>query len=286
MTPSVDSTRGASLDSSRGGAPASAQPVNLGAVGYLNARPLTWALDRSPDRWRIRYDIPSVCSRLLHDGDVNLGLIPSIDYLQSPDYRFVPGVGIGSRGPIASVALFTRVPLGDIKRIALDTSSRTSVALVRVLSHHRFRITPEFVPHGPDLEEMSRRADAALLIGDPALEAPHEALGLEKIDLGTEWTAMTGLPFIYAAWTGRTGAVGPTEVSLLQQAQDEGVRSAGAIAVEYGHGDPALTALADGYLRDNVKYGLGPDEARGLQMFLDYAADLKLAPARRLLEFF
>ena len=105
-------------------------PVRLGAVGYLNARPLTWALDRVPERWQIRYDLPSVCSALLYAGDVDLGLIPSIDYLEASDYRLVPGVGIGSRGPVASVALFTRVPLEGIRRIALDTSSRTSVTLV------------------------------------------------------------------------------------------------------------------------------------------------------------
>src|SRR5688500_4671688 len=103
--------------------------VRIGAVGYLNARPLTWALDRYPERWQMRYDVPSVCARLLHDGTVDLGLIPSIEYLRSPDYRFVPGVGIGARGPVASVALYTRVPLSEVREIALDTSSRTSVAL-------------------------------------------------------------------------------------------------------------------------------------------------------------
>ena len=91
-------------------------PVRIGAVGYLNARPLTWALDAHPERWPIRYDLPSVCAPLLHAGEVDLGLVPSIDYLQDPDYRFVPGVGIGSRGPIASVALFTRVPVERIRR--------------------------------------------------------------------------------------------------------------------------------------------------------------------------
>ena len=85
--------------------------VRIGAVGYLNARPLTWALDREPARWHVRYDVPSVCAALLHDGEVDLGLIPSIEYLQSDDYRFVPGVGIGSRGPVASVALYTRKPV-------------------------------------------------------------------------------------------------------------------------------------------------------------------------------
>ena len=181
------------------------RPIRIGAVGYLNARPLTWALDSDPVRWTIRYDLPAVCSALLHAGDVDLGLVPSIDYLRNPAYRFVPGVGIGSRGPIASVALFTRVPVGEIRSIALDTSSRTSVTLVRVLCRHRFHIEPHFVPHGPDLPAMVAAADAGLLIGDPAFEADHRALGLQKVDLGEEWTAMTGLPFIYAAWTGRPG---------------------------------------------------------------------------------
>ena len=262
------------------------RPLRLGAVGYLNARPLTWALDRAPERWQIRYDVPSVCSALLHTGDVDLGLIPLFDYLEAPDYRLVPGVGIGSCGPVASVALFTRAPLDGIRRIALDTSSRTSVALVKVLCHHRFHITPEFVSHGPDLEAMTQGSDAALMIGDPALEADHESLGLLKIDLGSEWTLMTGLPFVYAAWTGRATAIGQSDVRLLQAAQEEGVRSTAAIAAEYGRGDAAATARAAAYLSDNVRYGIGPDEAKGLQMFLDYTADIGLAPRKRSLEFF
>jgi chorismate dehydratase len=212
--------------------------------------------------------------------------VPSIDYLNEPEYRLVPGIGIGSRGPIASVALFTRVPIAAVRRIALDTSSRTSVALVKVLSRYRFHIEPEFVPHGPDLKAMIQAADAALLIGDPALEADPAALALEKIDLGFEWTAMTGLPFIYAAWTGRPGVIGAPEVRLLQEAQAEGVSATDAIAGEYGRGNPAVIARAAAYLRDNVKYGLGPDEISGLQTFLDYAAEVNAAPRKRRLEFF
>lgn len=261
-------------------------PLRVGAVGYLNARPLTWALDGSPDRWAIRYDLPSVCSSLLHAGQVDLGLVPSIDYLQDPDYRFVPGVGIGSRGPIASVALFSRVPIARVTSIALDTSSRTSVALIRVLCRHRFGIEPEFVAHGPDLAAMTAAADAGLLIGDPAFETDHQALGLQKTDLGEEWTAMTGLPFIYAAWTGRPGTVTAADVTALQEAQRAGVHAVDAIAAEYGRGNVRRAARAAAYLRDNVKYGLGPDEAAGLQLFLNYAADLGLAPRRRQLEFF
>jgi chorismate dehydratase len=260
--------------------------VRIGAVGYLNARPLTWALDRHPDRWQMRYDVPAVCAALLHAGEVDLGLIPSIDYLRSPEYRLVPGVGIGSRGPVASVALYTRVPLERITSIALDTSSRTSATLIRVLCRHHFGIDPAFVPHGPDLAAMTARHDAGLLIGDPAFDVDHAALGLTKVDLGAQWTEMTGLPFIYAAWTGRAGAIGADQVRWLQEAQADGVRDTQAIAAEYGRGDAARTARAAVYLRDNVKYGLGPDEAAGLQLFLDYAVDLGVAPGPRRLEFF
>jgi chorismate dehydratase len=260
--------------------------IRIGAVGYLNARPLTWALDRFPDRWHVRYDVPSVCARLLNAGEVDLGLIPSVEYLSAPDYRFVPGVGIGSTGPIASVALYTTRPVPEIRTLALDTSSRTSVALIKVLCRHRFGIEPEFVPHGPDLVAMTTIADAGLLIGDPAFDADHAALGLTKIDLGQEWTAMTGLPFIYAAWTGRAGAVSADDVRALQEAQAEGLVSIDAIAREYGGTDALVAARAASYLRDNVRYGLGPREAEGLQLFLDYAADLGVAPARRRLEFF
>jgi chorismate dehydratase len=260
--------------------------VRIGAVGYLNARPLTWALDREPHRWLVRYDVPAVCAALLHEGEVDLGLIPSIEYLQSDDYRFVPGVGIGSRGPVASVALYTRKPIEDVRRIALDTSSRTSVTLIQVLCRHHFHIDPGFVAHGPDLAAMTSTCDAGLLIGDPAFDADHEALGLRKIDLGEMWTEMTGLPFIYAAWTGRPAAVNDGVVESLQQAQAEGVRAREEIAAEYGAGDVDRAARAAVYLRDNVKYGLGSQEAAGLQMFLDLAADMGLAPRRRTLEFF
>lgn len=256
-------------------------PVRLGAVVYLNARPLTWALDRSPSRWQVRYDVPSVCAELLHGAHVDLGLIPSIEYLHGSGYRFVPGVGIGSRGEITTVALYTRKPIRGVRTIALDASSRTSVALTRVLCEKRFGIAPEFVTHGPDLAAMMARCDAALLIGDPAFDADHEALGLEKIDLGVEWTAMTGLPFIYAAWTGRPDAVGPGDVEALQRAQEEGVAAIDTIAAEYGRGDDHVTRRAARYLRDNVRYALGPEEAAGLQLFLDYAAELGLGPSRK-----
>ncbi len=260
--------------------------LRLGAVSYLNARPLTWALDRDAGRWEIRYDIPAVCASLLASHDVDLGLVPSVEYLRSPSYRLIPGVGIGSYGPVASVALYARVPLDQVRRIALDTSSRTSVALLRVLCHRRWGIRPEFVPHAPDLAAMTKTHDAGLLIGDPALEADHGTLGLTKFDLGEEWSAMTGLPFVYAAWTGPPGRITTADVEALQMAQSVGTQSFAEIAAEYGGQDPARVARAAAYLRDNMKYGLAAAASEGLQLFLDYAAELGVAPSRRRLEYF
>ena len=260
--------------------------IRLGAVGYLNSRPLTWVLDRSPDRWQIRYDVPAVCAQLLHTRQIDLGLVPSIEYLRAEDYRFVPGIGVGSMGRVASVALFARCPVGDVRRVMLDTSSRTSVVLLKVLCRHRFHIAPEFLEPRGGAALPGREDEAVLLIGDPALDLDHEAHGLRKIDLGEEWTAMTGLPFVYAAWTGAAGVVSGADVSALQEAQAEGIHARDAIAAEYGRGDQAATRRAVDYLRDNVKYGLGPEEAAGLQAFFDFAVDLGLAPAKRPLEFY
>jgi predicted solute-binding protein len=160
------------------------------------------------------------------------------------------------------------------------------VALIQVLCRYHFRINPRFVPHGPDLAVMTRDFDAGLLIGDPAFEADHVALGLQKIDLGLEWSHMTGLPFVYAAWTGRPGPVSGGDVSALQDAQRQGLAAVDLIAAEYAHGDSARIAKAARYLRDNVKYGLGAEEAAGLQMFPGLRRGPGLAPQRRAVEFF
>src|SRR4029079_13463924 len=118
--------------------------ARLGAVGYLNARPLVYGLDKRSDLFDLRFDVPSRCATLLHAGEIDLGMIPSIEYLRGPvPYAIVPDLGIISDGDVASVALFTRVPLKQIRRIGLDTSSRTSAGLTRVLCREAWDIAPE-----------------------------------------------------------------------------------------------------------------------------------------------
>ena len=261
------------------------KPVRLGAVSYLNTKPLVHGLDARRDLFDLRFDVPAQCAALLHEGRIDLGLIPAVEYLRG-DYRIVPGVSIASDGPVASVALFSRVPVNEIGTLALDTSSRTSVALTKVLCAQRWNIAPKFVSSDPDLAAMLARADAALVIGDPALTIDHVQLGLKKIDLGSEWLAFTGLPFVYAMWCGREGACGPEHVAELNAARDRGAADIDAIARAESHGDAGRQAVIDAYLRDNLKHGLGEREVAGLRRFHELAAQQGLAPGLRDLTFY
>jgi chorismate dehydratase len=253
-------------------------PVRLGAVGYLNARPLVYGLDRNP-HFHLRYDIPSECARLLHAGTIDVGLIPSIEYLRGGPYRIVPDLAIASRGAVASVALFTTRTVGDIRSIALDTSSRTSVALVQVLCARLFKIQPTIESRGPDLADMLARCDAALIIGDKALFQEPLVDGpsrIEKIDLGDAWLRLTGLPFVYAFWAGRPDALTAGDVAALQNARDEGVRRPEELARTYLADTPDRQATGARYLRDNIKYYLGDEERAGLDAFYRYAVETRV----------
>lgn len=268
--------------------------VRLGAVSYLNARPLVCGLDRSP-RFTLRYDLPSECTRLLHAGDIDVGLVPSIEYTRGDSYRIVPSLAITSDGPVASVALFSTCPIANARSIAMDTSSRTSVALVQVLCKRVFGIDPAIETHGPDLPGMLSRCDAALIIGDNALLQPgiqHPVPGTRhpvpviKTDLGKAWTDWTGLPFVWAFWTGRAGALGAQDVRALQQARDANLTQLDVIAREFFRDSPQHHALGAEYLRTNIRYHLGDRERAGLEAFFRYASEIGIAPDAGSLRFY
>jgi chorismate dehydratase len=244
--------------------------TRLGAVSYLNVRPLVYGLERRSDLFSLRYDVPAVCAELLHGRQIDIGMIPTVEALRSRSYHFVPDLGIVSDGPVASVAVFTRVPIDRVQRLGLDASSRTSAGLAMVLCHERWGIEPEFVSVQPEAAARLEGCDAALLIGDPALFLDHEAAGFQKIDLGAEWTSLTGLPFVWAAWTGRAGKVGSAEIAALQRARDEGVAHTDEIADAYC--GPERAATGRRYLRENIKYRFGAREAEGLQLYYDLVA--------------
>jgi chorismate dehydratase len=243
--------------------------ARLGAVDYLNARPLVYGLELRADLFSLRFDVPSKCAALLHEGSIDVGMIPSIEYVRGRDYRIVPSLGIISDGPVASVALFTTRPLDTVRSIAADTSSRTSYALLRILCVERFGIDPDFQPMAPDPESMLHRCDAALLIGDPALFLDHERLGANKIDLGEEWTALTALPFVWAFWAGRRNALSDQAIDTLITARDRGVSASGEIAAAYCGPERAERGRA--YLRENIQYTLGSREQAGLLKYYELA---------------
>jgi len=294
--------------------------IRLGAVGYLNARPLVYGLERVPG-FDIRYDIPAECARLLHTHETDIGLIPSIEYLRGPQpYAIVPGAGVTSNGPVASVAIYTRRNPRDIRTIAMDSSSRTSVALATVLLQREFRVAPEPVSMAADLDAMLAKADAALIIGDVALflddvtvrlkpdttgegsaRLKPDATGegsarlnpdtvgrapIAKLDLGELWTRSTGLPFVYAVWTGWPNAATQDDVAALQRARDEGIAHTDQVAAAYYPGDPERQAVAARYLRDNIRYRVGDGELEGLRTFYRYAAELNLVSFDGRLRFF
>lgn len=260
-------------------------PVRLGAVDYLNVRPLVHGLSGRTDV-SLRFDVPSVCARLLAEGAIDLGMVPSITYVDRVTDRIVPGVCIGSVGAVASVAIFTRRPMREVGSIALDTSSRTSAALVRILCHRVFEIAPTFAPHAPDLGAMLATADAALLIGDPALFADAGAHQAAKIDLGAVWTDMTGLPFVWAFWSGPAGAADPETVALLQAAAGEGVRHIERIAADYCADDPARIPVAARYLREHLRFEFDEAAAEGLETYFREATAAGVVSGPRPLEFF
>ncbi len=254
--------------------------TRIGAVGFLNARPLSHGLAQQ-EGIALRQDVPSVCARLLHEGGIDVGLVPVIELLRGQvEYDIVPGLAIGCDGAVNSVALFSRRPIGEVRRIALDVSSRSSVGLVRVLCRHHFGITPEFVDARPDLAGMLDEADAALLIGDPALRAPFVALAATKTDLGQAWKAFTGLPFVFAVWAARPGTLTPALVAQLQQARRAGEAAIPAIAAAEAAGDAGEAERLATYLRTNIRYDLDEAALEGLTRYLTLAMDDGLAPRR------
>jgi chorismate dehydratase len=270
--------------------------VRLGAVGYLNTRPLVYGLERSP-RFDLRFDVPSKCAELLHSDRIDLATIPSIEYLRpagaaGSSYRIAPDLAIASRGAVASVALYSTRPIGDVRSVALDTSSKTSVALVRILCGRLFRIDPRFEEQPPDLGVMLAQCDAALMIGDNALFSEHHNLRgpgnstVEKIDLGDAWTTLTGLPFVWAFWAGREGRLSQRDIDALQHARDEGVQHPDVIAREYFSDQPDRQTAGTRYLQDNIKYYFGSDERAGLERFYQYAYEAGLVASAGPLQFY
>ena len=256
-------------------------PVRVSAVEYLNARPLVEGLESQSGLFDLRFDAPARCAAHLHDRSADLALIPSIEYLQSPDYRIVPNLAVASEGAVASVALFTTRPVTSLRSIAVDSNSRTAAMLLRILCAEAWEIEPKLVKLRPDLPVMLKRCDAALIIGDAALFLEAEEKGLEKVDLGEEWTVLTSLPFVWAAWVGRRDVLTAEHGRALEAARAQGEEAVDDIVARHCPDDEERREIGRRYLRENVSFGLDERARSGLRKFYEYAWEQRLIPVQR-----
>lgn len=239
--------------------------------------------------FEVSYTVPSACAEMLRTGQADIGIIPAITYQTIPDLVVIPEVCIASNGPVRSILLVSQVPLGKIKTVSVDTSSRTSVALLEILfrkgwlfSNHKSQITnyelqiPRFLPTTPNLEKMLKTCDAALLIGDPALTVSHSKFAA-VVDLGEAWTRHTGKPFVYAFWAVRKAAledyVKTTDLaSIFQQSRDHGLIHVDDIAREWSPRVAISESEVKSYLNKSIDYKLQTEELGGLKLFFQLAS--------------
>lgn len=259
-------------------------PLRIGAVNYLNTKPLIHELDTLAPEAELVLEVPSRLADRLADGALDVALIPAIEYFRAGTYTVVPDIAIASCGPVLSVTLFSRVPWPAIRSVALDEGSRTSAALTQILLRKRYDVRPELLPLPLDQAADDANADAVLLIGDRAMRACLPGFTY-AYDLGQEWHDWTGLPFVYAFWAVRAGVeLGPVEAAL-REARRRGLLHVGRIA----HREAPLLGLDAGfcrrYLSNIIRFDLGPREQAGLHHYYMLACELGLARRGVSLEF-
>jgi chorismate dehydratase len=240
--------------------------MRIGAVNYLNSKPLVYQLEKLATRNRLLFDLPSRLADSLASGRLDVALIPSVEFIRTPGYTIVSDAVVACRGAVRSVKLHFRVPPRDVKRIALDEGSRTSAALAMILLQELAGVTPEreSLPIGCGTHDTD--ADAVLLIGDRAMQAA-DATFVEVWDLGETWQSWTGLPFVFAMWVARAGIETASLAHTLAAARDRALSHLAEIAAEEAPplGITAESALS--YFRDNLHFVLGDEELNGLRHF-------------------
>lgn len=254
--------------------------MRIGAVTYLNTKPLVHHLLKSADEQEVVFDLPSRLADRLAHGELDVALIPSIEYLREPTYRIVSDACIACRGPVMSVKLFSRVPFANVRTLALDEGSRTSVAMSKILLRARHALQPETVGLPIDQAWHSLATDAVLLIGDRAMRASHPDFPYVW-DLGDEWCRWAELPFVFAVWTARGDVETGDLAETLAAARDRGLADLPRIAAVEGPRlglDPSSCLK---YFTRNLHFQLGPRERQGLQRFANHAAEIGEIPRRR-----
>jgi len=235
----------------------------------------------------VEYTIPSHCAQMLAEGSADIGIIPVAAHTVIPGLRIIPNVAIASRNAVKSILLVSTRPQDQIRTVAVDTSSRSSAALIQVLFAKHWKREVQFSPADPEIGNMLQSHDSALLIGDPALQIDRSRY--LTWDLAEEWRKFSGKPFVFAFWAVRGGAAeeeGLAQVSeVFNQSRDAGVRHIEAIADEWTERLELSRELIVAYLSENIQYDLDQESITGMQLFFRYASELNVLPAARELRF-
>jgi chorismate dehydratase len=259
--------------------------LRISAISYLNTAPLMRDFEHgnSGSHFEISYTIPSACARALADGSADIGIIPAAAYTQIPGLQILPDVAIASRRAVRSILLVSKVSLEKVRTVALDTSSMTSVALTKILLKWRGG-ERQYLPMEPNLEQMLDRCDAALVIGDPALQVDRSRY--HTLDLAEEWIRVTRKPFVFAFWAVRGEALKEADPSLdlatiFRESRNHGLEpsSLEQIAREWSRRLNLSEQQVRTYLTENIHYRLDAECLDGLLTFYRYAAEIAALPA-------
>ena len=258
--------------------------VRIGAVSFLNTKPLIYSLLNSTpsnDEIELSVHVPSRLADLLKVGSIDIGLIPIIEYFRASEeapssYAIIPDISISSHGAVRSIQLLSRVPIPQIQSVGLDTGSRTSHALLRIVLTEKYDLQPTFSASPPSIELRAADTDAVLRIGDAALRqldsAPY------SVDLGAEWNELTGLPFVYACWVARRDIDLEKVAQILQKAKELSIPHIPEIARVGAETLGLPESLCSDYLTNRISYDLGDSEIAGMNRFYELARKYELAP--------
>jgi len=257
--------------------------LKISAISFLNTVPLMWDFEHAPsqeirENFEVEYTLPSLCAQALREGTADIGIIPVITTAQIPGLVVLPDIAIAALDKVRSIQLVSKKPIEEIRTVAVDTSSRTSVGLVQVLLTKFFGGARELTPMAPALAAMLESCDAGLLIGDPAMMAKTD--GLYAYDLAEIWRAKTGLPFVFAVWTVRRAALaqmraGVDLAGIFRRSRDHGLlpENVAATAQEWSVRMGLSEAEIASYLRQNIHYTLDAECKKGLALYFQLAAE-------------
>jgi chorismate dehydratase len=266
---------------------AAASRPRIAASSYLNTAPLIWSFIRGAQRDAVELftdTAPARCAQMLARSEVDAALVPVIEYQQLSDVKVIADVCVGSKNAVRSVVLVTRRNnLKKVERVALDESSRTSVALVKIIFREFLGLEPEWQVAAPDLNSMLRQADAALIIGDPAMRISRDQYRV--FDLATLWHEFTGLGFVFAMWMLRNDCAETVRRVDFAAARDEGLKNLEAIVAAQTDLLKLSPEEIREYLRTNIVFQIDAEMRRGLNLYFDLARKHQLIPARKELDF-